>query len=117
MTKKIAIVLALSMLALVAWGLFVEAGSTKIIVNGQELTGPLKGAIGAAGFIVALVALFCAAVFLAFVAAGVGLFLLGAVVVAGLIVAGLLFPLLLVLLVPLAIVAAFIAIARGSGSS
>jgi len=49
MTKKLAIALALIMLVIVAWGLFVEGGATKIIINGQELTGPLKGAVGAAG--------------------------------------------------------------------
>jgi hypothetical protein len=114
MTKKTAIALALIMLAVVAWGVFVEGGSTRIVINGQELTGPLKGAVGAAGFIVASIALFCAAIFLVFVFAGVGLFVLGAAMVVGLILAGLTFPLLLVVLVPLAIVWVFIAIARGS---
>lgn len=112
MTKKLAIALALIMLVIVAWGLFVEGGATKIIVNGQDLTGPLKGAVGAAGLIVALIALFCAGIFLVFVFAGVGLFVLGCVMVLGLILAGFTFPLLLVLLIPLAIVWAFIALAR-----
>ena len=112
MTKKMAIALAVVMLAMVAWGVFVEGGATRIIINGQELTGPFKGAIGAAGMIVASVALFCAAIFLVFVVAGVGLFVLGCVIAVGLILSGLAFPYLLLVLFPLAIVWLFIAIAR-----
>lgn len=116
MAKKVAIALAIVMLVLVAWGVFFEAGSTRIIINGQELTGPLKGSIGAAGLIVGLTALFCAAIFLLFVFAGIGIFILGGVIVAGLILAGFAFPLLLVLLLPLAIVWVFIAIIRNIGA-
>jgi len=115
MTKKAAIVLALIMLGIVAWGLFVEGGATRIVVNGEELTGPLKGAVGAAGLIIASIALFCAAIFLAFVFAGIGIFVLGGVIVAGLILAGLTFPFLLFVLLPLAIVWAFVAFG-GHGS-
>jgi hypothetical protein len=106
-----AIVLALAMLAVVAWGLFVEGGTTRIMVNGEELTGPLKGAVGAAGLIIASIALFCAAIFLAFVFAGIGIFVLGIVIVIGLILAGLTFPFLLFVLSPLAIVWFFVALA------
>jgi hypothetical protein len=112
MLRKAAIALAIAMLVIVAWGLFFEAGSTRIIVNGQELVGPLKGTIGAAGLIVGMMALFCAAIFLLFVFAGIGVFILGAAIFAGLLFAGLAFPFLLVLLLPLAIVWLFIAITR-----
>jgi hypothetical protein len=112
MLRKAAIALAIAMLVIVAWGLFFEAGSTRIIVNGQELVGPLKGTIGAAGLIVGMIALFCAAIFLLFVFAGIGIFILGAMIFAGLLFAGLAFPFLLVLLLPLAIVWLFIAITR-----
>ncbi len=112
MAKKVAIVLAFFMLVIVAWGLFFEAGSTRIIINGQELIGPFKGAVGAAGLIIGLIALFCAAIFLLFVFAGIGIFILGGVIVVGLILAGFAFPFLLVLLLPLAIVWIFIAITR-----
>jgi hypothetical protein len=111
-SKKTAVVLALIMLALVAWGLLVEGGSTKIIINGQELTGPLKGAIGAGGLIVATIALFCAAILLAFVFAGIGLFVLGCLIVIGLALTGFAFPFLLLLLIPLAIVWLFIAMTQ-----
>ena len=116
MAKKAAIALAIVMLVIVAWGLFFAAGSTRIIINGQELTGPLIGTIGAAGLVIGLIALFCAAIFLLFVFAGIGIFILGGVIVAGLILAGFAFPLLLVLLLPLAIVWVFIAIIRKTGT-
>lgn len=116
MAKKAAIVLAILMLAIVAWGLLFEAGSTRIIINGQELIGPLKGAIGAAGLIIGLTALFCAAIFLLFVFAGIGIVILGGVIVAGLLIAGLAFPFLLVLFLPLAIVWLFIAVTRKTGT-
>jgi hypothetical protein len=110
--KTVALALGLVMLAIVAWGLFYEGGETHIIVNGQELSGPLKGVIGAAGFIVASIALFCAAILLVFVFAGVGLFVLGALVLLGLVVVGFTFPWLLAVLIPLAIVWIFIAATR-----
>ena len=112
MTRKAAIALAVIMLVVVAWGLFIEGGATKIIINGEELTGPLKGAVGAAGLIIASIALFCAAIFLVFVFAGVGVFVLGGVVVVGLVLAWLTFPLLLLMLIPLAIVWTFVAIVK-----
>jgi hypothetical protein len=116
MVRKAAIVLAIAMLAIVAWGLFFEAGSTRIIINGHELIGPLKGAIGAAGLVVGMIALFCAAIFLLFVFAGIGIFIIGGVIVAGLVLAGFAFPVLLFLLLPLAIVWLFIALARSTGT-
>lgn len=116
MAKKAAIALALVMLIIVAWGLFFEAGSTRIIINGQELIGPFKGAIGAAGLIIGMIALFCAAIFLIFVFAGIGVFILGGMIVVGLILAGFAFPFLLVFLLPLAIVWMFIALTRKIGT-
>jgi hypothetical protein len=121
MTKKAAIALALIMLLIVAWGLFVEGGANKIIINGEELTGPLKGAVGAGGLIIASIALFCAAIVLLFVFTGIGIFVLGGVIVVALALSGSTFPFLLNMLIPLAIVWVFVAIAgqdpdsRGGG--
>jgi hypothetical protein len=112
MTKKAAIVLALAMLAVVAWGMFLDAGSTRIIVNGQEITGPLNGAIGSAGFLVGMIALFCAAIFLLFVFAGIGVLVLGALIAAGLMFSAFAFPFALAALLPLALVWGFIALMR-----
>ena len=112
MAKKTAIVLALMMLAIVIWGLFFMGDATRIIINGQELTGPFKGAIGLAGLAVAGVAFFCAAILLLFVFAGVGIIVLGGMVAAGLILSGFMFPPFLLLLLPLAIIWGFIALTR-----
>lgn len=112
MAKKLAIVLAVLMLAIVAWGLFLERNAVTIVINGQQVTGPLKDAIGAGGLVVALIALFCAATLLVFDFAGIGLLMLGCIVFGGMILAGLAFPFLLPLLVPLAILWGFIALTQ-----
>jgi hypothetical protein len=114
--RKTAIALAIVMLAIVAWGLFFDTGSTRIIINGHEFTGPLKGSIEASGLIVGMIALFCAAIFLLFVFAGIGIFILGCMIFAALILSGFLFPFLLVPLLPLAIVWIFIAVTRKTGA-
>jgi hypothetical protein len=112
MARKLAIVLAILMLAVVAWGLFFENHAITIVINGQQVTGPLKGAIGAGGLVVALIALFCAATLLVFVFAGVGIIVLAGFILGGVILAGFAFPFLLPLLLPLAVVWGFIALAR-----
>ena len=117
MARKLAIALAVLMLVIVAWALFAENNAVTIVINGQEVTGPLKGAIGIGGLVVALIALVCAAILLAFVFAGIGVIVLGLVVLAGLILAGLVFPFLLLVLIPLAIVWAFVAIVRRSNAA
>ena len=76
----------------------------------------LKGTIGAAGLIVGLIALFCAAIFLLFVFAGIGILILGGVIVVGLILAASAFPFLLIVLLPLAVVWLFIALTRKTGT-
>lgn len=112
MAKKLAIILALSMLAFVVWGLFFENNAITIAINGEQVTGPLEGAVGAGGMVVALVALFCVATLMVFVFAGLGIIVLGGIVLGGVILAGFAFPFLLPLLVPLAVVWGFIALAR-----
>lgn len=110
--RKWAAVLAFVMLVLAAWAFFFMSGSVHIVVNGHELTGPVKGAAATGGLALALVAFLCAAIFLLFVFAGIGLLILGGAVVLGIILAALLFPYLLVVLVPLAIVWVFVALTR-----
>jgi hypothetical protein len=114
MARKLAIALAVLMLVIVGWALFAESNAVTIVINGQEVTGPLKGTIGIGGLVVALIALGCAAILLAFVFAGIGVIVLGLVVLAGLLLAMLAFPFLLPVLIPLAIVWGFVAIVRRS---
>ena len=116
MTKGIAIALVIVLLALIGWVAF-QSSEVTIVVNGETLRGPAKIAAEGWGVLVGVVALFCVAILLAFVFAGVGLVVLGALVLAGLVAAWVAFPFLLPLLVPLLIVWLFIALWRGRGES
>jgi hypothetical protein len=114
--KNIAIVLVVLVLALLAVVLL-QSNDIAIIVNGQKLAGPAKLAAEGWGLLVAAVALFCVAILLAFVFAGVGLFILGVLVLAGLLAAWLAFPFLLPLLIPLFLVWIFVAAVRRGNRS
>jgi hypothetical protein len=114
--KNIAIVLVILVLALLAVVLL-QSSDIAIIVNGQKLVGPSKLAAEGWGVLVAIVALFCVAILLVFVFAGVGLIVLGALVLVGLLVTWLAFPFLLPLLVPLFLVWIFVAAVRGGSKS
>lgn len=112
MTKKVATALTVLMLAIVAWGLLLERHAVTIVINEQEVTGPLTDAIGAGGLLVALIALLCAATLLVFVVAGIGVLVLGCMILVVLILVGLTFPFLLPVLIPLAILWGFVAFMR-----
>ncbi|HEX4585019.1 MAG TPA: hypothetical protein VH183_09330 [Burkholderiaceae bacterium] len=114
MLKTMAVVLSMLLLALLAWVAF-QSSDISIIVNGHKLSGPTKLAAEGWGLLVAIVGLFCVAILLSFVFAGLGLILLGAVVLAGLAAVWFAFPFLLPLLVPLLIVWIFVAVVRGAG--
>ena len=117
MSKKLAVALTVVLLALVAWALLLESHSFSIVVNGQPVTGPLKGAIGASGLVAALIASFCAAIILLFAFAGTAIIALGGIVFAGMIGALIAFPFMWPLLVPLAIVWLFVVIAKKASPS
>lgn len=77
MAKKFAVVLALSITAVALWGLMFENNAITILINGKEVSGPLKVMIGAGGMIVALIALICLAILLALAFAGIRYFCCG----------------------------------------
>lgn len=106
--KKVALILVALLIGLWGWGL-IQSGNVSVIVNGYEFAGPMKAVVSAWGFLVATVVLFCVAILLAFVFAGVGLLVLGCLVLVGLILGAVAFPFLLPLLLPLFIVWAFVA--------
>lgn len=112
MKKNLGVVLAGLMIVLFLWGAFFENGSTSIIINGQEVTGPLKGMLGAGGLVVSLVALSCFAILLALAFAGTGIIMLGCLIIGMGFVTALMFPFLLPVLVPLGLVWIFIALTR-----
>ena len=106
--KKAVLVLVILLIALLTWGL-IQSGNVSVTVNGHELAGSVKAAVGSWGIIIATVVLFCVAILVTFVLAGVGLVILGCLVLVGLILAAVAFPFLLPLLIPLFIVWAFAA--------
>jgi hypothetical protein len=110
--RLVAVFLTVLLLGGIAWVLF-QSSDISILVNGHKLAGPAKFAAEGWGLLVAIVALFCVAILLAFVFAGIGLLLLGALVLAGMAAAWISFPFLLPLLVPLLLVWLFVAIVRG----
>jgi hypothetical protein len=110
--KTIAIALVIGLLAWIVWVAF-QSSDIAIVVNGHKLAGAEKFAAEGWGLLVAFVALFCAAILLTFVLAGIGLVVLGALLLGALFAAWLTFPFLLPLLIPLLIVWIFIAAFRG----
>lgn len=113
MLKKLAIGLVIVVLVILALSLLASTHAVTIMINGQEIVGPLsRTAAGLWGFIVSAVALFCVAILLVFVFAGVGIIILGGLVLVGLILAAVMFPFLLPLLIPLLIVWAVVAASR-----
>jgi hypothetical protein len=106
--KKTALLLIVILVGLLGWGL-IQSGDISVMVNGQELAGPMKVALGGWGFLVSAVVFFCVAILLVFVLAGIGLVVLGSLLLAGLVLVAVLFPVLLPLLLPLFIVWAFVA--------
>jgi len=115
--RKLALIFALVTVGILAWVLIWGGGSVSVKINGREISGPLGVAISAWGFILAAVILFCVAILLAFVFAGVGLIVLGCFVLVGLILAAIAFPFLLPLLIPLFIVWIVCSLARRSKSA
>jgi len=115
--KTLAIAITLVLLALAAWVLIFHGDSISIVIDGRPVTGPMKGAVGIGGLVVALIAMFCAAIVLAFVFAGVGILVLGILMLLALMAALVMFPFMLPLLIPLFIVWLFVAIVRKPKSS
>ncbi|MHC4573435.1 MAG: hypothetical protein ACYS76_04790 [Planctomycetota bacterium] len=111
MIKKVAILLAVVMVALLAWSL-IGGDTVSVTINGREVSGPLGTIVGVWGLLMAAVILFCVAILLAFVFAGVGLIVLGVFVLVGLILAAIALPFLLPLLIPLFLVWLFCSIVR-----
>jgi len=112
MKKNFAIAIAILMIALILWGIFFENSSTIIVINGQEVEGPLKGMLGAGGLVVVLIALISLAILLALAFAGTGIIVAGCIIVTIGIFTAFVFPFLFPILIPLALVWAFIALIR-----
>jgi len=110
MIHKLVSILVILMIILLVWVLYSSTTDVSISINGKPITGPLAPAIGLWKLILASVILFSVAILLAFVFAGVGLVILGALALVGLILMALVLPFLLPLFIPLLIVWAFCAL-------
>lgn len=102
--------LAILILAIAFWGFFFEKNLVTILINGQEVNGPLKGMVGVGGITVALIALVGLAILMAVAFAGTGIILFGCMVVGCVIFVAFMLPFLLPLLIPLILIWAFITI-------
>ncbi|MHC4721146.1 MAG: hypothetical protein ACYS6I_00410 [Planctomycetota bacterium] len=114
MVKKVALILALLMVAFLIWMLLGPMHGVRVTIDGHTITGPIGGLVDVWGVLVAGVVLFCVAVLLAFVFVGVGLVVLGTFALVGLILAAVALPFLLPLLIPLFIVWLFCCMVRKS---
>ena len=112
MKKNFAIMIATLMVALALWGLFFENSTTMIVINGQQIEGPLKGMLGAGGLVVVSIALISLAILMALAFAGTGIIIAGCIIVSAGIFTAFAFPFLFPILIPLALVWAFIAFMR-----
>jgi hypothetical protein len=112
MKKNFAIMIATLMVALALWGLFFENSTTMIVINGQQIEGPLKGMLGAGGLVVVSIALISLAILMALAFAGTGIIIAGCIIVSAGIFTAFVFPFLFPILIPLAMVWAFIAFMR-----
>jgi hypothetical protein len=112
MIKKLASILVIFMIIMLAWVLYSSTTDVSIVINGKQITSPLAPAIGIWKLMLAIVILFSAAIILAFVFAGVGLIVLGVLMLVGLILVAVALPFLLPLFIPLFIVWAFCALLR-----
>lgn len=112
MKKNFALLIVAFLATIILWGLFFENSATVIMINGQQVESPFKGLLGAGGLVVALIALICMAILLALVFAGTGMMILGCIVVGVAIFTAFMVPFSFPLLIPLALVWAFVALIR-----
>ena len=112
MVKKLALILAVLMILLLAWSLLGPSAKVSITINGREITSPLGALTGLWQIILTTVILFCVAILLVFVFAGAGLVIMGCLALVGVILAAVLLPFLLPLLIPLYIDWLFCALLR-----
>ncbi len=110
--KTLALIFLIPLLFVFLWGL--SSSAVTVTINGQAIAGPLAGLAGGWALVVSTVALFCAAILLAFIFAGVGLIILGVLALVGFILLATAFPFLLPVLIPLMLVWAVCAGFRNS---
>jgi predicted exporter len=112
MIKKLALVFIVLMIAILAVALFGPFRIASITINGHEIVRPFGIAVGVWAVILTAITLFCVAIVLSFVFAGIGILIVGILALVGVIVAAVALPFLLPLLIPLLILWVFCSIVR-----
>lgn len=110
MVKKLALILAILMVLFLGWSLLGLTTGVSVSINGHEIAGPLDTVIGLWGLVLTAVILFCVAILLVFVFAGVGLVILGCLAFVAVVLIAVSLPFLLPLIIPLFVVWVFCAI-------
>jgi predicted exporter len=103
--KKLALTCVILMALFCVWGLM--SSGVSITINGNAIHSPFQSIASIWELVITGVVLFCVAILLVFIFAGVGLILLGVFAFVILIFMGAAFPFLLPLLIPLFIVLLF----------
>jgi hypothetical protein len=105
--KKLFAIAIIALLAICAWN---SIDTSDMIVNfdGEEVHGPLGALLGLVfgglGLVIGAIAVTCAAVFVGFVFAGLGVLMVVALALVGIILAAVIAPFTLPLLIPAAII-------------
>lgn len=105
--KKLFAIAIIAILALCAWN-SIDTSDMIVNIDGEEVDGPLGALLGLVfgglGMVIAAIAVTCAAVFVGFVFASVGVLLVVGLALVGIILAAVIAPFMLPLLIPAAII-------------
>ncbi|MRV72906.1 hypothetical protein GJ700_14440 [Duganella sp. FT92W] len=105
--KKLFAIAIIAILAICAWN-SIDTNDMIVNIDGEEVHGPLGALLGLVfgglGLVIAAIAITCAAIFVGFLFAGLGVLMVVGLALAGIIVAAVIAPFTLPLLIPAAIV-------------
>ena len=109
--RSMALILSLLMIGVLLWVLL-GTDKISILVNGEAIPSPFDAVMGLWGIVVATIVVFCVAILMVFVFAGIGLLILGIIVFVGVVLFSVLFPFLLPVLIPLFLIWLFVVMLR-----
>jgi hypothetical protein len=108
MMKKLLAIVLIAVLAMAAWYSIVDYNNVIVHIGDEDFDGPLGALIGmvaaGGGMVIAFIALTCAAVFVGFVFAGLGILMLVGMCLLAIVLAAVIAPFLLPLLIPIGII-------------
>ncbi len=105
--KKLIAAAIIAIVALCAWNAM-DTGDMGVYIDGEHVHGPLGALLGLVfgglGLVIAAIAVTCAAIFVGFVFAGLGVLMVVGLALVGIILAAVIAPFTLPLLIPAAII-------------